>query len=107
MKRIAAAAVLVIAAGLAVFGAGGVASAADNASVTVVHGIPKTPVNVFVNGKSTLVDFKPLSVAGPLQLPAGTYDLTVFPAADTAGTGTPVIKASATLTAGDPLTIRS
>ena len=86
---------------------GGTASAAatDTATVSVVHGIPNTPVNVFVNGKSTLTDFQPLTVAGPLQLPAGSYDLTVFPAADTAGTGTPVISASATVTAGENVTL--
>ncbi len=81
------------------------AAAADMASVTVVHGIPNTPVNVFVNGKSTLADFKPLTVAGPLELPAGTYDVKVYPAADTAGTGTPVIQASATVTAGENVSL--
>lgn len=81
------------------------AAAADTASVSVVHGIPNTPVNVFVNGKSTLADFKPLTVAGPLELPAGTYDVKVFPAANTAGTGTPVIEASATVAAGDNVTL--
>lgn len=100
MKRIAAAAVLVIAAGLAVFGAGGVASAADNASVTVVHGIPNTPVNVFVNGKLTLRNFAPGTVAGPLSLPAGSYQVRVFAASNTAGTGTPVISATAQVPAG-------
>ena len=81
------------------------ASAADTASVYVVHGIPNTPVNVFVDGKSTLADFKPGTVAGPLQLPAGTYKVTVFPAADTAGTGTPVISASASVTAGQSVSL--
>jgi hypothetical protein len=100
MKRIAVAAVLAIAAGTAVLGIGGVAGAADNASVTVVHGIPKTPVNVFVNGKITLRNFAPGTVAGPLSLPAGSYTVTVFPAADTAGTGNPVIEATAQVPAG-------
>ena len=78
---------------------------AGTAEVSVVHGIPDTPVNVFVNGKSTLAGFEPLTVAGPLALPAGTYDVTVFPATDTAGTGTPVISASATVAAGDNVTL--
>jgi hypothetical protein len=82
------------------FAAGAPAQAAGTAEVSVVHGIPNTPVNVFVNGKSTLADFKPGTVAGPLSLPAGTYKVTVFPAADTAGTGTPVISATATVQAG-------
>ncbi len=81
------------------------AAAADTATVSVVHGIPNTPVNVFVNGKSTLANFEPLTVAGPLELPAGTYDVTVFPASNTAGTGTPVIEASATITAGENVTL--
>jgi hypothetical protein len=98
------------AAGLVATGAlllGGTASAAaaDTATVSVVHGIPDTPVNVFVNGKATLTDFKPLTVAGPLELPAGTYDVKVYPAKDTAGSGTPVIEASATLTAGENVTL--
>jgi hypothetical protein len=76
------------------------AQAAETAQVSVVHGIPNTPVNVFVNGKLTLPDFKPGTVAGPLSLPPGSYTVTVFPAADTAGTGTPVIKATAAVQAG-------
>lgn len=83
----------------------GPAQADDMATVSVVHGIPNTPVNVFVNGKATLKDFKPGTVAGPLQLAAGTYKVTVFPAKDTGGTGTPVISASATLKAGDNVSL--
>ena len=84
----------------ALFATGSSAQAAATASVSVVHGIPNTPVNVFVNGKSTLTDFKPGTVAGPLSLPAGTYKVTVFAASNTKGTGTPVISASATVEAG-------
>lgn len=101
MKRVMAILIglfAIVAAGLVT--GSGAAQAADTATVSVVHGIPNTPVNVFVNGKSTLADFKPGTVAGPLQLAAGTYKITVFPASNTAGTGTPVISASATLTAG-------
>lgn len=84
---------------------GPTAHAADTASVSVVHGIPNTPVNVFVNGKDTLPDFKPGTVAGPLQLPAGDYQVKIFPAADTGGTGTPVIEATATVKAGQNVTL--
>jgi hypothetical protein len=83
----------------------GPAQAADTAAVSVVHGIPNTPVNVFVNGKSTLKNFKPGSVAGPLDLPAGSYTVTVFPASNTNGTGTPVIKATASVNAGKNYTL--
>ncbi|MGW4527994.1 DUF4397 domain-containing protein [Amycolatopsis sp. NPDC004378] len=53
----------------------GAASAADESMVSVVHGIPGQPVDVYVNGKKTLDNFQPASVAGPLSLTAGTYDV--------------------------------
>ncbi len=105
MKRSAAVAVLAAAAGLSVLGTGGVAAAADNASVSVVHGIPNTPVNVFVNGDLTLRNFKPGTVAGPLSLPAGSYQVKIFPAANTAGTGNPVVQATAQVPAGANVTL--
>src|SRR5664279_3868515 len=53
------------------------ASAADTAEVYVVHGIPNLPVDVYVNGALTLNDFQPETVAGPLDLPAGSYSIAV------------------------------
>jgi hypothetical protein len=68
------------AAGLAVLASGaGLALAtpaqAANATVSVVHGIPGTPVDVYVNGTRTLQNFQPKQVAGPLDLPPGQYDI--------------------------------
>ncbi|USX55537.1 DUF4397 domain-containing protein [Lentzea sp. HUAS12] len=51
------------------------AGAAEDSMVTVVHGIPGQPVDVYVNGKKTLDNFAPATVAGPLTLPAATYDI--------------------------------
>lgn len=106
MKRLATA---VLATSVAVVGTGVVlaspATAADTATVSVVHGIPNTPVNVFVDGSSALQNFTPATVAGPLDLPAGPHEITVFPASDTAGTGTPVITADATLQAGQNVSL--
>ncbi|WP_433285848.1 DUF4397 domain-containing protein [Micromonospora sp. CA-244673] len=48
---------------------------AASSKVSVVHGIPGTPVDVYVNGKKTLDNFQPGDVAGPLTLPEGTYDI--------------------------------
>jgi hypothetical protein len=48
---------------------------AASSKVSVVHGIPGTPVDVYVNGKKTLPNFQPGKVAGPLTLPEGSYDL--------------------------------
>lgn len=60
--------------------AGGLAAATpavaqETSQVSVVHGIPGQPVDVYVNGELTLGDFQPGEIAGPLDLPAGTYDL--------------------------------
>jgi hypothetical protein len=72
------------AAGLTVVAAGaGLAIAspaqAANAKVSVVHGIPGTPVDVYVNGNRTLQNFQPKQVAGPLDLPPGQYDIALTP----------------------------
>jgi hypothetical protein len=61
----------------AVFLSASPAGAASNAKVSVFHGIPGVDVNVYVNGKITLTDFKPGAMAGPLSLPAGTYKVEV------------------------------
>lgn len=67
------------AASLAITAAAGLATAspayAATSKVSVVHGIPATPVDVYVNGKVTLKDFQPGDVAGPLDLPEGKYDI--------------------------------
>jgi hypothetical protein len=60
-------------AGIAFFAAP--ASAASTSKVSVVHGIPNTPVDVYVNGKKTIDNFQPGKIAGPLTLPAGSYDI--------------------------------
>ncbi|WP_433824504.1 DUF4397 domain-containing protein [Actinoplanes sp. CA-015351] len=46
-----------------------------NAKVSVVHGIPGQPVDVYVNGEKTIEGFEPGKVAGPLSLAAGQYDI--------------------------------
>lgn len=58
-----------------------VASAAQastsDAELTVVHAIPKVPVDVYANGAKVLPGFTFTSVAGPLALPPGSYALAV------------------------------
>ena len=68
----AAVTVAVLATGLV---AASPAQAADTSQVYVVHGIPATPVDVWVNGAVKVPNFQPKAVAGPLELPAGNYDL--------------------------------
>ncbi|GIM87570.1 DUF4397 domain-containing protein [Salinispora arenicola] len=45
------------------------------AEVSAVHGIPNTPVDVYVNGEKTLENFAPGAVAGPMNLEEGAYDI--------------------------------
>src|ERR1700712_2443088 len=100
MRRLtAAAAVGALAVAATLFGASA-ASAADTAEVYVVHGIPDTPVDVYVNGALTLDNFQPETVAGPLDLPAGSYDVAIT-AADAADDSTPLLTATADLAGGN------
>jgi len=100
MRRLTAAtAVGTLAIATALFGATA-ASAADTAEVYVVHGIPDTPVDVYVNGALTLDDFQPETVAGPLDLPAGSYDVAIT-APDAADDSSPILTATADLVGGN------
>lgn len=67
----------------------GPALAAD-AQVTVVHGIPDLPVDVYANGEILLDDFQPGTVTDPVALPEGSYELELFPA-DSDGSGDPAL----------------
>jgi hypothetical protein len=69
---------------------------ADNhtATVSVLHAVPDTPVDVYANGERLLDDFQPGTLTDPLQLPAGSYDLALFPADAADGSGTPLLSAN-------------
>ncbi|GIL35009.1 DUF4397 domain-containing protein [Phycicoccus sp. DTK01] len=76
------------------------AHAADDASVVVVHGVPDLTVDVYGSADTTysadealLEDFEPGTVTDPVKLPAGTYNLAVFPAGDDP-IGDPAIEAT-------------
>jgi hypothetical protein len=73
--------------------------------VVVVHGVPDLTVDVYVNGDLTLEDFEYGTVAGPLTLPAGTYDLEVYPANADPDSTDPALAGSADLTGGAYVTI--
>ena len=77
-----------------------VASAASTATVYVVHGIPKTPVDVYVDGKRALDDFQPGTSQGPVDLPAGPHKVAIFPADAADGSGSPLLSADADLPEG-------
>lgn len=72
----------------------------DTGTVTVVHGVPGVTVDVWVNGDPTLEGFEPGTVTDPLELPAGSYDVEIFPAGADPDSEDPVISGSADLEAG-------
>ncbi|RBY74386.1 hypothetical protein DQ239_19900 [Blastococcus sp. TF02-09] len=69
------------------------ATAADTATVSVLHGVPDTPVDVYANGERLIDDFQPGTLTDPLTLPAGAYDLALFPADAPDGSGEPLLQA--------------
>jgi hypothetical protein len=83
---------------------GGVASAQDDGTVTVVHGVPGLTVDVYVNGDLTLEGFEPGAITDPLALPAGTYDIEIR-AAGAAADSDPAISGSAQVAAGINATV--
>jgi hypothetical protein len=83
---------------------GGVASAQDDGTVTVVHGVPGLTVDVYVNGDLTLESFEPGAITDPLSLPAGNYDIEIRPAGDAADSD-PAISGSAQVAAGINATV--
>ncbi|MCF6736034.1 DUF4397 domain-containing protein [Blastococcus sp. KM273129] len=68
---------------------------ADNhtATVSVLHGVPELPVDVYANGERLIDDFQPGTLTDPLELPAGSYDLALFPADAPDGSGDPLLSA--------------
>jgi hypothetical protein len=53
------------------------AYAADGVKLSVLHGVPGLTVDVYVNGERTINDFKPGTLAGPLDLDAGSYEVAI------------------------------
>jgi len=53
------------------------AASSSDAVVAVFHGIPGVTVDVYVDNKLTLPHFTPGTMAGPLNLPAGTYSVKI------------------------------
>jgi hypothetical protein len=66
------------------------AATGGTASLAVLHGVPDLTVDVWVDGTRTLDDFTPGSLAGPLDLPAGTHTVAIT-AADAADASSPAI----------------
>ena len=92
-KPLAVAAVAVISS-VSVIGLAGPASAAGTANVAILHAVPGLDVDVYANGNKLLDNFTPGTLVEDQSLPAGSYDLQVFPADAADNSGTPAIEAS-------------
>jgi hypothetical protein len=99
MRRVIAVSAAAAAAALP-FALASPASAADDASVVVVHGVPDLTVDVYGSADDEysseellLEDFEPGTITDPVALPGGTYNLAVFPAGDDPA-GDPAIEAN-------------
>ncbi|HEY5879134.1 MAG TPA: DUF4397 domain-containing protein [Nakamurella sp.] len=66
----------------------------------VVHGVPGLTVDVYVDGARALDNFEPETVAGPLDLPAGSHAVAIT-AADASDASAPLLAATADLAAGN------
>jgi hypothetical protein len=66
------------------------AYAADGVKLSVLHGVPGLTVDVYVNGERTIDNFKPGTLAGPLDLAAGSYEVAIT-AADAKDDSDPAI----------------
>ena len=107
MRRVSVAAALVAVppVALAAPAAAGAAST-GNATVSILHAVPDLPVDVYANGNEVVGDFTPGTLTDPLQLPAGSYDLAVYPAGSDPAATQPAISADdVTVPAGANITV--
>lgn len=75
-KKIAAAVAVAAVATLG-FAAPANAISASTADLYVLHAVPDTVVDVWVNGEVLLPDFAPGTLTDPLDLPAGDYEVVI------------------------------
>jgi len=83
---------------LAALAMGATPAVAADATVTVVHGVPGTPVDVYVDGAPAIPNFQYETVT-TTSLPEGAHTLEVRPAGADAASA-PILSADADLTSG-------
>jgi hypothetical protein len=82
------------------------AQAADTATVSVLHAVPGVTVDVYANGQELIPDFAPGTLTDEMSLPAGSYDLAIYPAGSDPATTQPAAKADdVTVPAGANATV--
>ena len=90
---------LVALSGLLLAPMGAASAAGANATVTILHGLPRFTADVYVNGTLTLDGFRPLSATDALSLPAGSYDIAIRDVG-AAASSEPALEATLSLKAG-------
>jgi hypothetical protein len=65
-------------------------AATGDATLTVLHAVPKVTVDVYLDGKRAINDFKPGTMAGPLAIPAGAHKIAIT-AGNAADASKPII----------------
>lgn len=102
LQRLLAAGALALASSLLIVPS---ATAADEATVSVLHAIPGAVVDVYANGNELLKDFEPGTLTDPQMLPAGDYDLKVV-AQGAGADGAAIVEANGvTVPAGANITV--
>ncbi|OIH93718.1 DUF4397 domain-containing protein [Curtobacterium sp. MCBA15_001] len=65
-------------------------AATSDATLSVLHAVPKTTVDVYLDGKRAIDDFAPGTLAGPMTVPAGAHTLAIT-ASDATDASKPII----------------
>ncbi|WP_431783485.1 DUF4397 domain-containing protein [Streptomyces chumphonensis] len=81
------------------------AAEGDDAMVSVFHGVPGLTVDVYAGDEELIPDFEPGTLTDPLPLPAGSYDIKVFPDGADPASDDPAIEKTVEVAAGDNATI--
>ncbi|MFC8364220.1 DUF4397 domain-containing protein [Streptomyces griseorubiginosus] len=79
-------------------------SSGDQASVSVLHGIPGLKVDVYAGDKELIPDFEPGTLTDPMKLDAGSYDIKIFKDGE-GPAGTPALKKTVDVPAGANATL--
>ncbi|MFC8432412.1 DUF4397 domain-containing protein [Streptomyces sp. NPDC057253] len=76
----------------------------DQASVSVLHGIPGLTVDVYAGDKELIPDFEPGTLTDSMKLDAGSYDIKIFKDGE-GPDGTPAIEKTVDVPAGVSATL--
>jgi uncharacterized protein DUF4397 len=76
----------------------------QTSTVTIVHGLPEFTADIYVNGDLLLSGFQPEEATDPMELPAGTYEVEIRDAGESA-TSEPALAANLEVPGGKDLSV--